>query len=189
MVRSKRLTTYAKHEGNFATLGAGLRLREANQLLYRDGLCFPVVGSIDEISVGASFANSTHGSGYRQTSITEAVVACTLVTADGQVRKLSRDAESQMERELFAATGCGCGVTGFLVDVTVKLVPAFGLKPIYETMCIRETLRKGSQPGGLLDIAKRNEYVKVSCPCFVNEVTASRLTTWTDLVLPKYYKP
>lgn len=146
-----------------ATLGAGMLVRTANRLLYEAGLSFPIVGSIDEVSVGAVFAASVHNSSVRHASLADRAVACTLVIADGNVRKLHRDAEDE-ERRLFAATGCGCGATGVVIDVTYEVESAFGLAPEFEKICLREMLSKGSGPGGLLDVAKQTEFVKVRTP-------------------------
>lgn len=148
-----------------ATLRAGLRLREANKIVYSQGLCFPTVGSIDEVAVGSLFAASAHGSSVRHASMADRVVSCKIVTADGAVRDLHRDSTVASERALFAATGCGCGATGVIVELTYELDKAFGLAPRYETMSVRAMLSCGNGPGGMRDIAARAEYVKVSCCC------------------------
>ena len=144
-----------------ATLGAGMTVRTANQLLYEAGLSFPIVGSIDEVSVGAVFGASVHNSSVKHASLSDRAVACTIVLADGSIRTLRRDSQDEEEKALFAATGCGCGATGVICDVTYELEPAFGLAPKFEKISLREVLAKGAGPGGLLDVAKQEEYVKV----------------------------
>lgn len=146
---------------NTATIGSGCSVRRANRDLYEQGLCFPVVGSIDEISVGALFATSVHGSSMKQSSSADRAVACTLVTSDGRIRKLHRDSEDKEEADLFKATGCGAGATGVITDITFQLDHAYGLSPKYEEISVRELLAKGSGTGGLIDVAKQHAYVKV----------------------------
>lgn len=144
-----------------ATIGAGVTIRRANKELYEQGLSFPVVGSIDEISVGGLFAAADHGSSMKHASSADRAVSCTLVTADGRIRKIRRDSEDPEEVNLFKATGCGAGATGVIVDITFDLEDAFGLAPKYEEICVRELLKKGGEKGSLIDLAKQNEYVKV----------------------------
>lgn len=144
-----------------ATIGAGLILRRANKSLYEQGLSFPVAGSIDEISVGGLFAAAEHGSSMKNASSADRAIACTLVTADGRIRKVERDSNNTEEANLFRATGCGAGATGVIVDITFHLDDAFGLAPKYEEISVREMLVKGSGEGGLVDVAKQSDYVKV----------------------------
>lgn len=144
-----------------ATIGAGVTIRRANKELYEHGLSFPVVGSIDEISVGGLFAAADHGSSMKHASSADRAVSCTLVTADARMRKVRRDSQDPEEVNLFKATGCGAGATGVIIDITFDLEDAFGLAPKYEEICVRELLKKGSEKGGLIDLAKQNEYVKV----------------------------
>ncbi|KAK9894638.1 FAD-binding domain-containing protein [Cystobasidium minutum MCA 4210] len=144
-----------------ATIGTGVTIRRANKELYEQGLSFPVIGSIDEISVGGLFAAADHGSSMSHASSGERAVACTLVTADGRIRTVHRDAEDLDEANLFRATGSGGGATGIIIDITFELDDAFGLTATYEEICVRELLKKGNEKGGLIDLAKRNEYVKI----------------------------
>lgn len=166
-----------------ATLGAGMLVRTANKVLYEAGLSFPIVGSIDEVSVGAIFADSVHNSSTKHASLADRVVECTVVLANGSVRKLCRDSEDDDEKQLFAATGCGCGATGVIYDVTYDLEPAFGLAPRFEKICLREVLAKGTGEGGLLEVAKHAEFVKVR---FKRPQRKIWLRIMTDLVFPEY---
>lgn len=178
-------------QARIVTIGAGLTIRSANKQLYEQGLSFPVVGSIDEISVGALFAAVDHGSSMSNASSADRAIACTLVTADGRIRKLQRDSDNKEEADLFRATGSGAGATGVIVDITFQLDDAFGLAPKYEEISVREMLAKGSGKGGLVDIAKQSDYVKVcgrNCnpaePPLTNNYLHCLATLLPDLVFP-----
>jgi FAD/FMN-containing dehydrogenase len=163
MLKLSRIShLHANTDKRTATIGAGLTVRKANKKLYELGLSFPAIGSIDEISVGALFTTADHGSSIYTASTSDRAYACTLVTADGRIRQVHKDSRDEEERELFRATGAGCGATGVVVDISFQLDEPFGLAPIYEQICMRDVLARGSGEGGLIDIAKKNEFVKVS---------------------------
>lgn len=177
-----------------ATIGAGMTIRSANKQLYEQGLSFPVVGSIDEISVGGLFAAADHGSSMMHASSADRAIACTLVTADGHIRSLSINSVDEEEVNLFKVTGCGAGATGVIVDITFQLDGAFGLAPAYEEISVRELLARGSGEGGLVDVAKQNEYVKVGRNESRFSMQHSQLIISiaflrsTDVVFPQYYR-
>ncbi|WP_026373555.1 D-arabinono-1,4-lactone oxidase [Agrococcus lahaulensis] len=117
-------------EARRATVLAGTTVRELSALLAEHGLAMDCLGDIDAQTIAGAISTGTHGTGLRHRSIGASVVAATLVTADGELLRVS-----ETERpELLPAVRLGLGVLGVLVDVTVQAVPAFALEAIESTV-------------------------------------------------------
>ena len=106
------------------TLGAGTNLYQLPALLAPHGLAMENLGDIDRQTIAGATSTGTHGTGGAFRGLAAQLVAATLVTADGEVLRVS-DTEN---RELWPAVRLGLGALGILTDVTVQCVPAFALE-------------------------------------------------------------
>jgi FAD/FMN-containing dehydrogenase len=106
-----------------ATVAAGTKLHRLGPLLWEQGLSLPQQGDIDRQSLAGALSTGTHGTGRRLPNLANFIRAMTLVTADGELRRLAPEADGA----LFAAAQVGQGAFGVLVDVTLALDPAFNL--------------------------------------------------------------
>lgn len=106
-----------------ATVAAGTKLHQLGPLLWAHGMSLPQQGDIDRQSLAGALSTGTHGTGRRLRSLSNFIRAMTLVTADGELRRLTPEADGP----LFAAAQVGQGAFGVLVDVTLALDPAFNL--------------------------------------------------------------
>jgi decaprenylphospho-beta-D-ribofuranose 2-oxidase len=81
----------------------------------------PAIPGTGFATIGGAVANDVHGKNHdRHGSIGDHVTWCDLLTANGEVVRIS----AQSHSELFAATIGGLGLTGVLVAVCLKLLPA-----------------------------------------------------------------
>lgn len=108
------------------TLAAGTRLFALPRLLEPFGLALENMGDIDRQSVAGATSTGTHGTGGGFGGLATQIVALTLVTADGELLRVS-EAENA---DLLPAARLGLGALGVLVDLTIQCVPAFVLHAI-----------------------------------------------------------
>ena len=114
-----------------ATVSAGLRYGELAGRLDRAGWALRNLGSLPHISVAGACATGTHGSGNANGSLATAVSALEMVTAGGDIMKLSREADGAA----FAGAVVALGALGIVTSLTLDLVPAFGIRQyVYEKL-------------------------------------------------------
>jgi len=106
-------------------VSAGLRYGELAGHLHRHGFALHNLGSLPHISVAGACATGTHGSGDGNPGLAAAVAALELVTADGELRVLSRAGESAAE---FCATVVGLGALGIVTRLWLDVEPAYSVR-------------------------------------------------------------
>lgn len=118
------------------TFLAGTRLHEAARLLRPHGLAMENLGDIDVQTIAGAVSTGTHGTGSRFGGIATQVVGVTLVTAEGELRRIDEDHEP----ELLSAVALSLGALGVIVEVTLQCVPAFVLTALECPAPLDETL-------------------------------------------------
>lgn len=113
-------------DGTLVTVGAGTNLYQLPALLAPHGLALENMGDIDRQTVAGATSTGTHGTGARFGGLATQIVALTLVTADGELLRVS---ETQ-NPELLPAARLGLGALGIVVDVTIRCVPHFMLHAV-----------------------------------------------------------
>jgi xylitol oxidase len=113
------------------TVTAGTRYGELAARLHAAGYALPNLGSLPHISVAGSCATGTHGSGDRNGSLATAVSALEMVTADGGIVRLGRDADG----DRFRGAVVGLGALGIVTRLTLDIVPTFDVRQyVYDDM-------------------------------------------------------
>ncbi|WP_433516844.1 FAD-binding protein [Nonomuraea sp. CA-143628] len=103
-------------------VGGRVTYAELAPVLHASGFALGNLASLPHISVAGSVATGTHGSGGGNQSLSAAVSALDLVTADGSLITLARgDAD-------FPGAVVALGALGVVTSVTLDLVPAFELR-------------------------------------------------------------
>jgi L-gulono-1,4-lactone dehydrogenase len=133
------------------TVLAGTPLHVLNERLRGLGLALHNMGDVDRQTVAGAIATGTHGTGGRWASLSAQVAGLELVTADGQVRELSREREP----ELFDAARVGLGALGVVTAVTFLVEPAFLLEAVEEPMGWQRAV------GGFDDLAGDNHHFEM----------------------------
>jgi xylitol oxidase len=117
------------------TTGAGVKYGDLAQRLNAAGWAVPNLASLPHISVAGACATATHGSGDRNRNLPAGVRAVDLVTADGSLLTLDRDADSGR----FPGAVVGLGALGVVTTLTLDLVPAFQVRQyVYEGLPARQ---------------------------------------------------
>jgi L-gulonolactone oxidase len=103
---------------------AGVTLKELSEGLGQHGLALPNLGSISDQTVGGAIATATHGTGLNYGILSTIIQEITLVTALGEVIKISKDENSQ----LFNAAKCHLGSLGLVTELKLRTTKEFDLE-------------------------------------------------------------
>jgi xylitol oxidase len=109
---------------NTVTVNGNIKYGELCQHLHDEGYALHNLASLPHISVAGACATATHGSGDGNGNLATAVSAIEIVTADGEVVKLSREQNS----EVFPGAVVGLGGLGVITKITLDVVPTFELR-------------------------------------------------------------
>ncbi|MEU7696412.1 D-arabinono-1,4-lactone oxidase [Microbispora hainanensis] len=105
-------------------VAANVRYAELGRRLHEKGYALPNLASLPHISVAGSCATGTHGSGDANGGLATSVRAIEMVTADGELVTLSRDADG----DRFAGAVVALGALGVVVAMTLDVVPSFDVR-------------------------------------------------------------
>jgi xylitol oxidase len=111
-------------ENASVTIGGTTRYGDLAEPLDAAGFALANLASLPHCTVAGSIATATHGSGERHQNLAAAVSAIELVTADGELRKYSRDADP----DVFPGLVVGLGALGVITRLTLDVVPRFDLR-------------------------------------------------------------
>lgn len=104
-----------------ATVQAGIKLHQLNELLDKEGLALINLGSIAQQSVAGAISTGTHGSGIGFQCLASQVLEFTLIKADGEKIRLKQG------EELFQAAIVNLGCLGLISEMTLQIRDAFQL--------------------------------------------------------------
>jgi decaprenylphospho-beta-D-ribofuranose 2-oxidase len=100
--------------------GAGTTLARVLLELAARGLTLPVVPGTRHVTVGGAIASDVHGKNHpREGSFAHHLESLLLCTPEGQLLRVS----PQQEPELFCATVGGMGLTGIILEATLRARP------------------------------------------------------------------
>lgn len=118
------------------TLLAGTRLFQIPALLAPHGLAMRNLGDIDRQTISGATSTGTHGTGAQFGGIATQIVAATLVTADGELLRVSETEHP----EWLPAVALALGALGVLAEVTLQCVPAFVLEAVEHPVPLDQVL-------------------------------------------------
>jgi L-gulono-1,4-lactone dehydrogenase len=165
------------------TVGAGMTLRQLNQVLAGHGLALPNLGDIDAQTVAGALATGTHGTGGRLGCLSTFVAGLSLVTGQGEILRCS----ATEQPDVFSAALVNVGALGVVTEVTLRCVPAFVLRaderplPLSTVLSSLDELVEGNDhfelywfPYTSRALTKRNNRVETS------DAPLSRFRGWLD---------
>jgi alditol oxidase len=113
------------------TISGGLRYGELAGRLHEAGYALRNLGSLPHISIAGACATGTHGSGDANGNLATAVSALQMVTAQGEIVSMSREAGGDQ----FRGAVVGLGALGIVTSMTLDIVPAFDVRQyVYEDL-------------------------------------------------------
>ena len=111
-------------EEEYIVVEGGISLHDLHDILAKNGLAMSNVGSISDQSIAGIVTTATHGTGIKYGVIPTHVLALDVMRPDGEVLRCSKD----QHYDLFQASRCGLGATGFIIAVKLKVERAFRLR-------------------------------------------------------------
>ena len=136
-----------RREERLVRVEAGMRLRQLNQILAKQGLALVQMGGYDAQTVAGVISTSTHGSGIALGALPDFARSIDLVAADARVHRVERaagpthpaafvrehpDWELHQDDDDFDAVAVGLGCMGVIYAVTLAVTEAYWLTEIRE---------------------------------------------------------
>nr|WP_240163747.1 D-arabinono-1,4-lactone oxidase [Spirosoma taeanense] len=117
------------------TVDAGMSYGQLCPYLESKGFALHNLASLPHISIAGACATATHGSGVRNGNLATSVSALEIVTANGDVVKLSREKDG----ETFRGAVVNLGALGVITHVTLDVQPTFRMRQdVYENLPIAQ---------------------------------------------------
>jgi xylitol oxidase len=113
------------------TVAAGITYGQLCPHLDTAGFALHNLASLPHISVAGACTTATHGSGEKNGNLATAVAGLELVTASGEVLKLSREHDG----ETFGGAVVGLGALGVIIKITLDIQPKYSMRQyVYENL-------------------------------------------------------
>jgi xylitol oxidase len=113
------------------TVDAGITYGKLAPLLDAKGFALHNLASLPHISIAGACTTATHGSGEKNGNLATAVSALEIVTASGDVVKLSR----QQDANFFQGAVVGLGALGVITKITLDIQPTYQMRQyVYENL-------------------------------------------------------
>jgi alditol oxidase len=117
------------------TVAAGITYGQLCPYLDSKGFALHNLASLPHISVAGACTTATHGSGERNGNLATAASGLEIVTASGEVLKVSRERDG----ETFRGAVVGLGALGVITTVTLDIQPTFMMRQyVYENLPLSE---------------------------------------------------
>lgn len=111
-------------DSTLVDVDAGVSLDQLMRAALPFGLWVPVLPGTRQVTVGGAIACDIHGKNHHSAgSFGNHVRSIDLLTADGQVRRLTPTGGTGEDTELFWATVGGNGLTGIILRATIEMTP------------------------------------------------------------------
>ncbi len=117
-------TVTIDHTHHTATVNPGITYLELCPQLHQAGYALHNLASLTHITVMGACMTATHGSGDAHGNLATALSAVEIVTANGDLLKLSR----AQDGDRFAGAVVSLGALGVVTRVTLDLLPAFAMQ-------------------------------------------------------------
>jgi xylitol oxidase len=111
------------------TVGAGVTYGQLGPYLDSKGFALHNLASLPHIGIAGACSTATHGSGEKNGNLATAVTAIEMVSASGEVVKLSRGSED------FQGAVVGLGALGVITRTTLDIQPTYKVRQyVYENL-------------------------------------------------------
>lgn len=114
---------------------AGITIQELNEQLAANNLALSNQAAITQITLGGALSTGVHGTGHTG-SFVSFLREVELLTADGKLRKISQDSDS----DAFSAASLSLGSLGVIYAVTLQCEPLFYLNASIDETNIEDIL-------------------------------------------------
>lgn len=113
------------------TVDAGITYGQLGPHINAKGFALHNLASLPHISIAGACSTATHGSGEKNGNLPTAVSAIELITAAGDLVKLSRESDG----DAFKGAVVGLGALGVITRITLDIQPTFTVRQyVYENL-------------------------------------------------------
>ncbi|MDP9339154.1 MAG: FAD-binding protein [Acidobacteriota bacterium] len=117
------------------TIPANMSYGQLAPYLHEHGFALHNLASLPHISVAGACSTATHGSGEKIGNLSTSVAGFEMITASGDLVKLSR----KQDGEKFLGAMVGLGALGVITKLTLDLQPTFMMKQyVYENLPLQQ---------------------------------------------------
>lgn len=109
-------------EAGLVTVRAGTRLYQLGTALHENGLAQVNLGDINQQSIAGAVSTGTHGTGADLQTIATQIAALKLVNGRGELITID-----ESDPDMLNAARISLGMLGIIVEVTLRVVPAYKL--------------------------------------------------------------
>ena len=121
-----------------ATIECGMSYGQLCPYLQQHGFALHNLASLPHISVAGACSTATHGSGVKNRNLSTQVSALELVTASGDLLRLTREKDI----DTFRGAVVGLGALGVITKLTLDLEPTFTMRQyVYENLPLDQLLQ------------------------------------------------
>src|SRR5438067_1716794 len=118
-------------EAHTVTVTGGITYGQLCPYLHSKGFALHNLASLPHISIAGACSTGTHGSGEKNGNLATAVSGLEIITAAGEVVKLSRNQDA----DVFQGVVVGLGAFGVITKVTLDIQPTFMMRQyVYENL-------------------------------------------------------
>lgn len=122
-------------ESRLVTVGPGVTYGQLGPYIDAKGFALHNLASLPHISVAGACSTATHGSGEHNGNLASAVSSLELITASGDLVKLSRESNPAE----FEGAVVGFGALGVITRVTLKVQPTYRVRQyVYQDLPLRQ---------------------------------------------------
>jgi len=151
-------------EKGTAKVQAGVRINDLCNALAPHGLAMGTLGTIDWQTIAGAVMTGTHGGSLTVKSMHTFINSYTLMKANGEVIKITKDSD----KNLYSALAPSMGLLGIVTELEVQCVPLEHLEAKIEAIPFEDLEHKFE------DVMKSNKYARV-----VVYPSISKATIWT----------
>src|SRR5712664_1984036 len=121
-------------QAHTVTVDAGMTYGQLSPLLHSKGFALHNLASLPHISIAGACSTATHGSGEKNGNLATAVSGLEIVSAAGDIVKMSRQ-----DGEAFQGAVVGLGAIGVITKLTLDILPTFMMRQyVYENLPLDE---------------------------------------------------
>ena len=147
------------HETKQVTVEAGITLDELCMFLETENLALPVLPAIPLQTIGGCVSTATHGSHIASGTLSDVVMAMTLVTGRGNVLKVDIDDPD------FPAFATSLGALGVIYSITLQCIDLFAIEHTREESTWKNVKQK------IPELLHENQYLQFYIKPFTKDHT------------------
>ncbi len=131
------------------TVQSGITLKTLITTIQNRGWSLPCLPDIDTVTLGGALSTGTHGTGRDGKLLSEYMVNCRMVMADGSIREI------EAGEELMDAVRVSLGLLGIFSEITLQCQPVYTLHLKEQPMHDEQWL------GQFSDLLENNDFTRV----------------------------